>query len=173
MPGSPDGDGGDPMADPDGTHAPPGPSAVRRPLPEAEYHEIYAKVPRLTVEVVVRGPEGILLTRRGSGPCAGLWHLPGGTVRFGESLVDAVRRVAAAETGMEVGAGPLLGYIEYPSHYLAGLDSPVGIAFLCPVDAGRPACDEAAHGWFRSPPEPMHEEQVEFLVERGLLTTGS
>ena len=81
----------------------------------------------------MRGPQGVVLTRRSSGPSAGLWHLPGGTVRFGEPLADAMRRVAAAETGMNVDAGPLLGYIEYPSHYLAGLDSPVGIAFLCPV----------------------------------------
>ena len=118
-----DRDAGGPLRD---GHAPP-------PLSEQEFREIYAKVPRLTVEVVVQCPRGILLTKRGSGPCAGLWHLPGGTVRFGEPLVDAVRRVAAEETGREVEAGPLLGYIEYPSHYRNGLDSPVGMAFLCHV----------------------------------------
>ena len=173
MPATPGGDGGDRMADEGERYGPPGPSAPRPPLPEAEYHEVYAKVPRLTVEVVVRGPQGILLTRRAAGPCAGLWHLPGGTVRYGEPLVEAVRRVAVEETGMEVVAGPLLGYIEYPSHYLAGLDSPVGIAFLCPVGAGRSAREDAACGWFRSAPEPMHAEQVEFLVVRGLLRPGS
>src|SRR5664280_1777287 len=56
------------------------------PLSEAEYQEVFAKVPRLTVEVVVQGPSGVLLTKRTSGPCAGLWHLPGGTVRFGEPV---------------------------------------------------------------------------------------
>lgn len=105
------------------------------PLPEAEFHEIYSKVPRLTVElVVVQDSEGVLLVKRASGPCAGLWHIPGDTVRFGEPLVDAVRRFSSQELGLELQPGPLLGYIEYPSHYLNGLDSPVGIAFLC--------CDE-------------------------------
>jgi ADP-ribose pyrophosphatase YjhB (NUDIX family) len=151
---------------------PPERQAPRPPLPEAEYREIYARVPRLTVEVVVVGPQGILLTERASGPCAGLWHVPGGTVRFGEALVDAVRRVAAAETGMDVEAGPLLGCIEYPSHYLAGLDSPVGIAFLCTADAGQPVREDVTHGWFTGAPAPMHVEQVEFLVGRGLLTAG-
>ena len=74
---------------------------------------------------------------------------------------------------MNVDAGPLLGYIEYPSHYLAGLDSPVGIAFLCPVSAGQPTGEDGDHGWFRSAPVPMHTEQVAFLVERGLLTSDS
>ena len=46
-------------------------------------------------------------------------HGPGGTVRLGEPLVAAVKRVAATELGLSV--GPFLGYIEYPRHYLNGL----------------------------------------------------
>ncbi len=65
------------------------------PLTEEEFREIYSKVPRLTVEVIVQSSRGILLTKRASGPCSGLWHIPGGTVRFGEPLVAAVSRVAA------------------------------------------------------------------------------
>jgi len=146
---------------------------VGHPLSEQEFHEIYAKVPRLTVEVVIQSPLGILLTKRTGGPCAGLWHIPGGTVRFGEPLVAAVARVASMELGLEVEAGPLLGYIEYPSHYLSGLDSPVGIAFLCHVDADVDlmADDTSGRGWFTAPPEPMHTEQVDFLGEHGLLMT--
>ena len=147
---------------------------VAPPLSEQEFRETYAKVPRLTVEVVVRGPQGVLLTQRSVGPCAGLWHIPGGTVRFAEPLVAAVRRVASAELAMEVEVGPLLGYIEYPSHYRNGLDSPVGMAFLCHVADDSASAAGAAEarpgrGWFTAPPGPMHEEQVEFLVAHGLL----
>ena len=146
---------------------------VGHPLSEQEFHEIYAKVPRLTVEVVIQSPLGILLTIRTGGPCSGLWHIPGGTVRFGEPLVAAVTRVASMELGLEVEAGPLLGYIEYPSHYLGGLDSPVGIAFLChvDVDVDLTADGTSGRGWFTAPPEPMHTEQVDFLTEHGLLMT--
>jgi ADP-ribose pyrophosphatase YjhB (NUDIX family) len=145
--------------------------ATAPPLSEHEFNEIYGKVPRLTVEVIVRSPNGILLTKRWDGPCAGLWHIPGGTVRFAEPLTAAVTRVASAELGMEIAAGPLLGYIEYPSHYLNGLDAPVGIAFLCEVDG---EVDPTAHavpgrGWFTEPPDPMHAEQIDFLTEHGLL----
>ena len=131
------------------------PTTIPPPLPEAEFQEIYAKVPRLTVEVVVRGPGGVLLTKRTSGPCAA-----------------AVSRVASTEVGLELAAGPLLGYIEYPSHYLKGMDAPVGLAFLCRVDGGQVGVANVEHGWFREAPEPMHAEQVDFLAEHGLLISG-
>lgn len=135
------------------------------PLTRDEFRDIYSKVPRLTVEVVVRSPAGVLLTLRDIEPCRGLWHLPGGTVRFGEKLVDAVRRVAATEVGIHVVAAHPLGYIEYPSHHENGLDSPVGIAFDVVDYTGVPrADDEAADArWFTELPAQMHREQVDFL----------
>ncbi|HET9080018.1 MAG TPA: NUDIX domain-containing protein [Trebonia sp.] len=136
------------------------------PLPQAEYEAIYSRVPRLTVEVVIgaRG-RGVLLSLRAEGPCAGLWHLPGGTVRFGEPVTDAVRRVAADELGLAVTTGDLLGYIEYPSHYEHGLDCPVGLAFAA---APRGEVPDAARlrgrcRWFTHLPTAMHDEQRVFL----------
>ncbi len=140
----------------------------RGPLPQAEFDAIYAKVPRLTVEVVVTSPNGVVLTRREAGPCRGLWHIPGGTVRFGEPLIDAVRRVAQDELGIEVAPDGLLGYIEYPSHLRRGLDWPVGIAFSAHVTAGRVRPEADRVGWFAVLPEEMHDEQRSFLRERRL-----
>ena len=75
------------------------------------------------------------------------------------------------ELALEIEPGPLLGFIEYPSHYLNGLDSPVGIAFLCHLDrdADVKADDRPGRGWFTTPPDPMHAEQADFLTEHGLL----
>ncbi|MDY6996225.1 MAG: NUDIX hydrolase [Actinomycetota bacterium] len=139
--------------------------SARHPLTPDEFHTIYSKVPRLTVEVVVRSEAGVLLTLRSIEPCSGLWHLPGGTVRFAEPLIDAVRRIAKRELGIEVGAAHALGYIEYPSHYENGLDCPVGIVFEVddyrgPVEPN----DEADQvGWFTELPRQMHTEQSDFL----------
>lgn len=139
------------------------------PLPQEEFDRIFSRVPRLTVEVVIAGRErGVLLSLRDSGPCQGLWHLPGGTVRFGEPLTDAVQRVARDELGLVVRAGELLGYIEYPSHYEHGLDSPVGLAFLTDLRGELPGEQDLRVGceWFKVLPPNMHDEQRTFLAQQ-------
>ncbi len=135
---------------------------MRGPLPQAEFDWIFSRVPRLTVEVVAAEPgRGVLLSLREIDPCRGLWHLPGGTVRFGEPTRDAVVRVARDELGAVVTVGELLGYIEYPSHYENGLDSPVGLAFRAMLAA--PVELPAGCRWFRELPDNMHNEQRDFL----------
>jgi ADP-ribose pyrophosphatase YjhB (NUDIX family) len=134
---------------------------MREPLPKDEFDRIFSRVPRLTVEVLIASEDGVLLALRDVDPCRGMWNLPGGTVRFAEPLVDAVRRVARDELGTSVRVGPLVGYIEYPSHYENGLDSPVGLVFRAHPDAGASPRGE----WFRVLPENMHDEQKRFLLE--------
>ncbi|HMK97798.1 MAG TPA: NUDIX domain-containing protein [Acidimicrobiales bacterium] len=146
---------------------------VREPLPQEEYEAIFSKVPRLTVEVVVVGAnEGVLLSRRQAGPCRGLWHIPGGTVRFGEPLTEAARRVLLGELGLEVDVGPMMGYIEYPSHLELG-DWPVGIAFRAALSStgAPPALDRPGLvAWFTECPDEMHDEQKEFLRAHALVS---
>ncbi len=140
------------------------------PLSEQEFHEIYARVPRLTVEVVVADERGILLTRRDIDPCRGFWHLPGGTVHFGEHLLVSVRRVAKQELGIQVIDAEAAGFLEYPSHFERGLDHPVGLAFRVTRYDGdlRVGPDASQYGWFRELPGPMHGEQIRFLEKLGL-----
>jgi ADP-ribose pyrophosphatase YjhB (NUDIX family) len=149
------------------------PFAPHGPLPQAEFESVYARVPRLTVEVVIASERGVLLTRRETGPCQGLWHIPGGTVRFGEVLTAAVARVAHHELGLEATAQALLGYIEYPSHLEAGLDWPVGMAFrteLAARSTGQPFARPEVMGWFSRLPDEMHDEQKAFLRAHRLAT---
>jgi len=142
--------------------------SVRPPLPPDEYARIYRRVPRLTVEVVVTGPRGVLLARRTEGPCRGLWNLPGGTVRYGEPLTEAVARVAGDEVGLSVTAGELLGYIEYPSHLERGIDWPVGLAFAASPVPGSVPVEGPDVAWFGRLPDEMHDEQRRFLHGRVL-----
>ena len=59
-----------------------------------------------------------------------------------------------------VRVGALVGYIEYPSHYENGLDSPVGLVFdTKPLEGSHPRGQ-----WFTVLPENMHDEQKEFLL---------
>jgi ADP-ribose pyrophosphatase YjhB (NUDIX family) len=149
-----------------------GVTGVTGPLPQADYEEIFRRVPRLTAEVVVCSESGVLLARRTSGPCEGLWNLPGGTVRFAETLTDAVHRVALDEIGADVVIEDFLGYIEYPSHARQGLDWPVGLAFrthlvLSEGHVLSTVADQLE--WFTRLPVEMHDEQRTFLQQRGLV----
>lgn len=68
--------------------------------------------PTLAVGAVVLHSGRLLLVRRGREPGAGLWSLPGGRLEPGESLAASVSREVAEETGIEVEAGDLVGFVE-------------------------------------------------------------
>jgi ADP-ribose pyrophosphatase YjhB (NUDIX family) len=135
-------------------------------LPKVEFDSIYSRVPRLTVEVIVKTQKGIILTKRAVEPCIGQWHIPGGTVRFSESLHQAVKRVALEELGVQVTITKLLGYIEYPKILAGGYKGwPVGIAFEVAISSGTPHGDFQADAveYFEHVPDNTVTEQAEFL----------
>lgn len=146
------------------------PSGDAGRLSESEYRFVYSKVPRLTVEILLRRGEGcVYLTKRAGGPCRGLWHIPGGTVRFAERLNVALGRIAASELSIHVVSSEMVGVVEYPSHFEQGLDSPVGLVFEVGEYEGSPRRNDEASdaGWFEELPEPMHRDQDVFLLEGG------
>jgi hypothetical protein len=53
-------------------------SKSKHPLSEKKFWDIYKKVPRLTVEIILKSEKGIYLTERQIEPCKGLWHFPEG-----------------------------------------------------------------------------------------------
>lgn len=142
------------------------------PLSQEEFDFIYSQVPRLTVEIIIKNESGqIFLTQRAIDPCKGQWHLPGGTVHFAEPLTDSVKRIALRELGIKVNKMNNIGYIEYPSHYLHGLDSPLGIVFEVTFYTGKLKINNEASnsGWFKKSPTPLHDDLGTFLQTRGYL----
>ncbi|MEX0920852.1 MAG: NUDIX domain-containing protein [Candidatus Pacearchaeota archaeon] len=78
-----------------------------------KFEEIFSKVPRLCVDLVIRKPEGILFTKRTIEPFKGSWHLPGGGVLLNESLEDAAKRISKTELGIEIEKLKRIGVIEF------------------------------------------------------------
>lgn len=68
--------------------------------------------PAVAVSAIVVDDERLLLIRRGHGPAAGTWAVPGGRVDHGELLAEAVVRELREETGIEGVCGPLIGTVE-------------------------------------------------------------
>ena len=87
---------------------------VPKKLTDSEFSLIYGKVPRACVDLVFETPEGILLTRRAINPYKGKWPLPGGGIRFGEKVEEAVKRIAKEELDLEIQSIKMLGFTETP-----------------------------------------------------------
>ncbi len=128
----------------------------------------------VAVGAIVIVDDRLLLIRRGRGPAAGRWSVPGGRVEAGELLAEAVVRELAEETGLEGVCGPLVGVVErfQEGHHFVILDH---LVTLLEPDATPVAGDDAAEvAWV-----PMHDVAewhlvdglAEFLHDHGLLGT--
>ncbi len=138
----------------------------KHPLTQEEFDLIYGKVPRLTVEVAVRTDDGLVMTKIPKGPMKGQWNVVGGTVRFGEKLVEAARRVAKSELGIDVAIGENLGYIEYPEILAAGERGwPVGMVFEATIISGELTKSDEGETveCFKRVPEGMIASQAHFF----------
>jgi 8-oxo-dGTP diphosphatase len=68
--------------------------------------------PELAVSAAIFRDGKVLLVCRAHAPAKGLWTLPGGRVEVGETLVEAVKREVAEETGLTIDVVDLAGYRE-------------------------------------------------------------
>ena len=127
--------------------------------------------PEICVGAIAIDSESLLMIRRGHGPGAGEWSIPGGRVRPGELLAEAVVRELAEETGIEGVCDTFVGWVERMAedyHYVI-LDFRVTVLDpIAPV-----AGDDAAEArWV-----PLHEVAelrlvdglAEFLHDNGVI----
>jgi ADP-ribose pyrophosphatase YjhB (NUDIX family) len=130
----------------------------------------------VAVGAVVRRGDEILLVLRGRGPGVGQWSLPGGRVEFGETLVAAVAREVAEETGLDVEVGPFVGWVErmgtepFAYHYVILDFAATPRQPQAPVFPGD---DADAAAWFACSELPelgLVAGLYEFLTDSGSLT---
>ena len=128
--------------------------------------------PEVAVGAVVVRDDRLLVVRRGHGPGAGEWSVPGGRVEGGETLHEAVVREVWEETGLEVVVERFLGWVERlgGEHHFVILDFCAG---LLEAEAVAVAGDDAAEvAWV-----PLHELSEirlvaglhEFLTDQGII----
>jgi 8-oxo-dGTP diphosphatase len=128
--------------------------------------------PQLCVGAIAVHDGNLLLIRRGHGPAAGSWSVPGGRVEHGELLAEAVVREVREETALEAVCGPLVGWVERfdEGHHFVILDFEVTV-----LDDQVPvAGDDAAEVEWVPLGDVVDRQLVdglaEFLHEHGVLT---
>ncbi len=133
--------------------------------------------PRLTVDAVVVQEGRVLLVRRGAPPHEGAWALPGGFVRRGERLEDAVVRELAEETGLAGRVVGLVGAYSRPDRDPRGHTVSVVYALeVAPGGRPRGGDDAAEASWHDLPRPPRlafdHTEVLDDYRRRGYLPLG-
>jgi 8-oxo-dGTP diphosphatase len=93
------------------------------------------KQPALTVDVIVKDGDRVLLVKRKNDPFKGKWALVGGFVEYGERVEEAAKRECREETGLEVELERLVGVYSDPNRDPRG--HVVSICFLARVVGGK------------------------------------
>ncbi|EJW12285.1 NUDIX hydrolase [Rhodovulum sp. PH10] len=111
----------------------------------------YPARPWLAVSAAIFRDGRVLLVRRAREPARGTWTLPGGGVELGETLLEAVRREVAEETGLAIDPIGIAGHRDVIVHDGKGRVERhfVVLAFAARSASGEPVLDAEldAFGW--------------------------
>lgn len=101
--------------------------------------------------------------------------LAGGYRTFRGIFIYSGRQDTSAGTGVELSEATQVGIIEYPSHYLNGLDSPAGVAFKVDEYRGGLRINHEASeaAWFSTVPDMIHADLDSWLISHNYLLRAS
>ena len=128
--------------------------------------------PEVCVGAIAVHDGRLLLVRRGRGPAAGEWSVPGGRVEAGETLAEAVVRELAEETGVEGVCDRLVGWVERigSDYHFVILDFAVTVLEPGTLRAGSDAAEAEWVPTDEVPHRRLVEGLAEFLHEHGIVS---
>ena len=137
----------------------------------------YPWTPRVGVGAIVIRDEKVLLVQRGIEPGRGLWAIPGGTLKLGETLQECAAREILEETGVTIVVGQCIYVFDLIERDDAGKIKFhfVVVDFAALYVSGEPkGADDAVDARFLSPSEltalPVSKNTLKALHSIGFLT---
>lgn len=86
---------------------------MTRRLTDKQYSFIYSHAPRTCIDLLIIQDGKFLCFKRDTKPYKGRFNLPGGAIRFGETIQQAAQRIALRELGVPVLLLDVEGTIEF------------------------------------------------------------
>ena len=128
-------------------------------IPQKSFEEIVKCLPIVSVEALIVIHNELLFLRRNNEPARGEWWFPGGRVRKGESLEEALHREVNEETGLEIVSSKFINVYSriFPKRH------DITIAYLCKCREGKIKLNDehSEYGLFNEIPLGLSD----FLVE--------
>jgi len=125
--------------------------------------------PIVGVGAVVVHNDQVLLVKRGKPPFTGLWCIPGGKVKYGESLQQAAEREIREETGVIIRAGePVYAFDTMETHDPDNSYHYVVVDLVAEYVSGEPLAhdDVTDAAWFGK--QDIENEEVQELTRNFL-----
>ena len=130
-------------------------------IPSVLYDQITKCMPIVSVEAVIVMDEALLFLRRNNQPAKGEWWFPGGRIRKGESLEQALRREVKEETGLEISSCKLINVYSrvFPERH------DITLAYLCKCKESKVTRnnEHSEYGLFRIMPVGLHPYLLETI----------
>ena len=137
-------------------------------IEDKNYKMILERMHIPTVDAILIFKGKFLLLKRVNPPVKGEWWLPGGRVRKGESLEDAVKREVQEETGLECRIIRQVGVINqvFPETHT------ISIYYLVEAESSSVKLNEehSEYKWFSTLPKGSHRYLKSMIEEAGLPT---
>ena len=118
------------------------------------YNQIVQQMPITSVEAIIKKDNSLLFLKRNNPPAKGQWWFPGGRIRKGETLKDALYREIKEETGLLVEIIRFVGV--YNRIFVDRHD--ISIVFLCKCFDDKVVLngEHSKFKFFENPPEDVH-----------------
>jgi len=132
-------------------------------IPSALYDQITKFMPIVSVEALIIINKALLFLRRNNQPAKREWWFPGGRIRKGKNLEQALRREVKEETGLTIIAYELINVYSrvFPERH------DIAIAYLCKCEESNVTLnnEHSEYALFRIVPTGLHPYLVETIKD--------
>lgn len=130
-------------------------------IPLDFYNQIVRLLPISSVEAIISKDQSLLFMKRNNDPVKGQWWFPGGRIRKGETLGEALYREVKEETGLEVIKSKLVNV--YSRIFDERHD--IAIAYLCKCKGDKIILnnEHSEYRYFKSLPKSIHPYLIQVV----------